>query len=229
MNLADSLPTSAPGAARPAGAPPYWKPGEVVPWQDRPGYWEPGKPWGTTPMRVVRDDERGLIAWLASGTPRLMPAPADGRSLRELPLDERFTRERVQARVAWHGPGVLFMSPTGKPWSVWLFWDEEGAFACWYVNLELPHRRDETSTWTGDHELDVVIEPDATLQLKDEDDLEAAVAAGVFTPVQAERIHQNAKLAGESFANADWPFAPEWQSWRPDPSWPLPELPADAR
>jgi predicted RNA-binding protein associated with RNAse of E/G family len=75
----------------------------------------------------------------------------------------------------------------------------------------------------------VVIEPDGTLQLKDEDDLEAAVAAGLFTPVQAEQIYQNAKLAGESFANGDWPFAKEWKSWRPDPSWPLPELPADAR
>jgi hypothetical protein len=58
MNLADSLPTSAPAVARVAGAPPYWKSGEVVLWQDRPGYWEPGKPWGTTPLTELPADAR---------------------------------------------------------------------------------------------------------------------------------------------------------------------------
>ena len=124
-----------------------------------------------------------------------------------MPLDERFTCELVQARVSWQGPGVLFISPTGLPWSVWLFWDEDGEFACWYVNLELPHRRDQASTWTGDHELDLVIKPDGTASVKDVDDLEAAVAAGLFTPVQAEEIHRHAKLAAESFLKGDWPFS----------------------
>ena len=176
-------------------------------------------------MRVVGDDERGLVAWLASGTPRLMPHPVDGRSLRQMPLDERFTCELVQARVAWQGPGVLFMAPTGMPWSVWLFWDEEGEFSCWYVNLELPHQRDRQSTWTGDHELDLVIEPDGTVTVKDADDLAAAVAAGLFTPAEGEQIHRDARLAQESFARRDWPFAEEWTKWRVDPSWEVAELP----
>jgi len=67
----------------------------------------------------------------------------------------------VAAKVSWRGPGVLFLSPTGEPWSVWLFWSEDGVFAGWYVNLELLHRRDSTSTWTGDHELDVWIRANA--------------------------------------------------------------------
>jgi predicted RNA-binding protein associated with RNAse of E/G family len=207
----------------------YWQPGEVILWQDRPNHWQSGTPWGTTPVRVVRDDERGLVAWLATGTPRLMPHPADGRTMRELPLEERFTCELVQARVAWTGPGVLFISPTGKPWSVWLFWDDEDQFSCWYVNLERPHRRDERSTWTGDHELDLVIRLGGTVTLKDADDLDAAVTAGLFTAAAAGAIHADAKLAEESFHRGDWPFAQEWTSWRPPPSWNLPELPADAR
>jgi hypothetical protein len=220
--------TSAPESTRSAGTPPYWSPGEVVLWQDRPGYWKAGGPWGTTPMRVVRDDESGLVAWLASGTPRLMPHPADGRTRRQVPLDERFTCDLVQARTVWKGPGVLFMSPTGMPWSVWLFWDEDGSFSCWYVNLELPHRRDHESTWTGDHELDLVIEPDGTVSVKDADDLEAAVAAGLFTRTESGQIHWHAELAAESFKRGDWPFAQEWVDWRPDPEWGLPELPAAA-
>jgi hypothetical protein len=180
-------------------------------------------------MRVVRDDERGLVAWLATGTPRLMPHPADGRSMRDLPVEQRFSCELVQARVAWIGPGVLFISPAGKSWSVWLFWNEEERFSCWYVNLELPHRRDDRSTWTGDHELDLVIRPDGTASLKDADDLEAAVAAGLFSESEAEAIHADAKCAEESFRRGDWPFAQKWTSWRPPSSWRLPELPSDAR
>jgi hypothetical protein len=222
------LPDSAPADAVPAGKPPYWEAGQVVLWQDRPGYWRPGESWGTTPVRVVRDDEHGLVAWLAPGTPRLVPHPPDGRGLRSLPLDERFSCALVAAKVSWRGPGVLFLSPTGKPWSVWLFWSEDGVFAGWYVNLELPHRRDSTSTWTGDHELDVWIEPDGTTYLKDEDDLEASVAAGRFTPREAEQIHRHADLAKASFERTDWPFAQEWTTWRPDPLWSVPELPPEA-
>ncbi len=40
---------------RPAGAAPYLAPGEVVTY--RYGYF-------AAPLRVVRDDERGLVAWL---------------------------------------------------------------------------------------------------------------------------------------------------------------------
>ncbi|MGC4940279.1 DUF402 domain-containing protein [Kribbella sp. DT2] len=216
-------------ASRPAGRAPYWNPGDTVLWQDRPTHWRRGQPWGTTPVRVVRDDKRGLVAWLPSGTPRLMPHPADGRAIRDIAVDERFRCELVQARTAWCGPGVLFIAPTGRPWSVWLFWDDEGEFSCWYVNLELPHRRDAESTWTGDHELDLVIEPDGSVTVKDADDLAAAVAAGLFSEEQAEQIHRDARAAEESFRRGDWPFAAQWTSWRPDDRWGPPELPGDAR
>jgi predicted RNA-binding protein associated with RNAse of E/G family len=177
------------------------------------------------PMRVVRDDERGLVAWLESGTPRLMPHPADGRTMRQMPLNERFTCQLVQARVTWHGPGVLFVSPTGMPWSIWLFWNDDGSFSSWYVNLEQPHRRDHASTWTGDRDLDLLIEPDGTVTTKDADDLEAAVVAGLFTRSEAEQIHHPAKQAEESFNRADWPFDASWTTYRPDPSWTRPALP----
>jgi predicted RNA-binding protein associated with RNAse of E/G family len=109
-----------------------------------------------------------------------------------------------------------------------LFWDDEGAFSCWYVNLELPHRRDAESTWTGDHELDLVIGPDGSVTVKDADDLAAAVEAGLFSREQAEQIHRDAKLAEESCERGDWPFAAEWVDWRPGSGWEAPELPADA-
>lgn len=82
---------------------------------------------------------------------------------------------------------------------------------------------------TGDHELDLVIRPDRTVTLKDADDLDAAVAAGLFTATEATAIHADAKLAKESFRQGDWPFSSEWVTWRPPPSWSVPDLLTEAQ
>ena len=52
---------------RPAGAPPYLAPGEVLTY--RYGYF-------AAPLRVVRDDELGLVAWLPEGSEQLARDPA---------------------------------------------------------------------------------------------------------------------------------------------------------
>lgn len=69
-------------ALRPSGGPPYWSPGEVVTWQ----YVNPhGNPGQLAPVRVVRDDADGFVAWLAPGTPILHPGHPDGSDLRSTP------------------------------------------------------------------------------------------------------------------------------------------------
>ena len=103
------------GPWTPAGPPPFLAPGDVVQWR-----------YATRcdPMRVVRDDERGLVAWLADGTDLLSSAPGDGLALRDKPLAERFLGERVPVIRAWQGGGILRIAPTGRPWSVWVFREE---------------------------------------------------------------------------------------------------------
>ncbi len=59
------------------------------------------------PMRVVRDDERGLVAWLAADSETLAWHPADGRTTREVPLAERFVVDRAPVLQRWRGGGVL--------------------------------------------------------------------------------------------------------------------------
>jgi hypothetical protein len=218
---------SAPPHARPSGPGPYWSVGEVVLWQERSPVWRVGEPWDVTPVRVVRDDAAGLVVWLAPATPQLMPRLADGASLRSLPLPDLYRTPRVQARVAWRGPGSLRIAPTGTPWSVWLFWSDDGGFSGWYVNLEQPHAREARSTWTCDHELDVWIEPDGTGQLKDTDGLAAAVDANWFTAAESQLIRARADLAQAQYAQGHWAFDEAWTRWRPDPAWTAPTLPDD--
>ncbi len=56
-------------AARDLGIGPFLRPGSQIDWRCRKPNWQTGDASNIAPMRVVRDDERGLVAWLAAGTP----------------------------------------------------------------------------------------------------------------------------------------------------------------
>ncbi|WP_374456729.1 DUF402 domain-containing protein [Nocardioides sp.] len=200
-----------------AGAGTFLDAGAVVQWR-----------YGTRcdPMRVVRDDERGLVAWLAPDTELLSSAPDDGVALRDRPLAERFLGARVPTVGRWRGAGILRIAPTGRPWSVWVFREDDGSLAGHYVNLELPHRRQGDETNTRDLILDLWLEPSGALWLKDADELQAAVEVGRLTSEQAAEIEALAEWArAELVEGGDWPLDEEWTAWQPPAEWSVPPLP----
>lgn len=192
----------------------------------RPG-WRPGLPETVHPVTVVRDDADALVVWIAPGTPVAVPMRPDGVAMRDAPLEEMFTAPRVQSVGTWFGQGNIRVAPTGKPWSVWVFWGEDGAFSSWYVNLEAPHVRDARNVYSVDHVLDVEVQPDGTISRKDEHELVAAVEQGRFTAEQAAAIEAHAAEVEKLVARWDSPFTDGWEHFRPDPSWSLPGLPPD--
>lgn len=220
--------TTAPSGARDLGFAPFLSPGDQIDWHYRKPHWQQGDASNIAPMRVVRDDERGLVAWLAAGT-RLegMGAP-DAQRIRTVPLEQRWLVERTRIVEDWWGNGVLRIAPAGTPWSVWLFWnDATGAdweFGGWYVNLENAHQRIETATYSSDHVLDVEIGAAGDIRLKDEDELEAAIEQGRIAADEAEQITRHADAAIAAFHDGHWAFAQEWRDWRPDPIWTIPRL-----
>ncbi|CAH0148746.1 hypothetical protein SRABI76_00738 [Microbacterium oxydans] len=187
--------------------------------------------------RVVRDDDRGLVAWTPSASARLDAVPADGRHPREVPLEERFLVPWHAVERAWTGPGILRVAPTGKPWSVWFFRREDGTADGVYVNIELPHRRisgEEAAVFTRDLVLDLWIDAEhrgeEDVWLKDADELAAAVDQGRFSPEQAEAVRVLADHAGaELIMDAAWPLDDGWDQWVPDADADVPlELPETA-
>ncbi|MGH3490102.1 MAG: DUF402 domain-containing protein [Actinopolymorphaceae bacterium] len=207
-----------PEDVRPSGDPPYWEPGTVISWR----YW----PRAVAPVRVVRDDAAGLVAWLAAETPVLKSVLANGNDIRSVPLGPaRFTTARASRRGVWHGPGVLKIAPTGVPWSVWVFWDDEGRHRQWYVNLEQVHVRDKENVYTRDHVLDLVVRPDRTVTRKDEDEFVVALEVGRFDARHAAQIEEAAGDVERIVAAWERPFCDGWERWCPDPDWPLPDLP----
>jgi len=108
---------------------------------------------------------------------------------------------------------------------MWVFFAEvSGEFAGWYVILEAPHVRDDHGVYTSDHVLDLVVSPDRTVARKDEEKLLLAVAQGVFDESMAATIEEHA-IAVEALV-ADWasPFCDGWETFRPEPGWPIPHL-----
>ncbi|WP_147038699.1 DUF402 domain-containing protein [Microbacterium aerolatum] len=175
--------------------------------------------------RVVRDDDRGLVVWIPSGSARLEPVPADGRRHRDVPLDERFLTPWVMAETAWTGPGILRIAPAGRPWSLWFFRRPDGGPAGTYVNLELPHRRVAGAApgiFSRDLVLDIWIDAEHAVTedvwLKDADELDAVVAQGHFTTEQAEAVRVLADHAGHDLiVPGAWPLDEAWERWSPDP------------
>ncbi|MBB2923990.1 DUF402 domain-containing protein [Cellulomonas cellasea] len=207
-----------PGAV-PAGAGLAWSPGDVVLWR--------GSPHWAQPVRVVRDDARGLVVWLPGGSEQLVARLPDGRHVRSIPPSARDQASEAATRTRWHGAGQVRVAPTGAPWSLWFFTGEDGGWRGVYVNLELPHRRGERTTVTRDLVLDLVVHPDGTWQYKDEDELLDLEEGGAMSPALAAWVRAQGERAARLVERRGWPLDAGWESWRPPAGWdeplPLPE------
>jgi hypothetical protein len=213
---------------RPSGGPPYWRSGDPIWWRYRRegGRYTPGDPEWVNPMTVVRDDADGLVAWMPAGTPVHSVERADGHGLRADPAT-MFTAPRRQVTTTWKDWDILRVAPSGRPWSVWLFWKPDGGpFDGYYVNLEARHLRDDRNVYTSDRVLDLDVDPNGAWRRKDEDELVLAVEQGRYSPAEAERLHRDLEDAEAVVRAWGSPFCDGWDSFRPDPSWPLPGLPA---
>lgn len=204
---------------RPSGAAPYWPAGTAIVWREGSGPLGTGEPVVDTslphfamPVTVVPD---GLVVWLSTGTPVLRAVRADGQDKRADP-GTLFTTEVVTERGVHDLFDQLRIAPTGRPWSVWVMFESgSGQFAGWYVNLERPHVRDSQAVYTSDHVLDVVVAPDRTVSLKDEDELALAVEQGVFSAEAAAAIEADARSVQLLVAEWGSPFCDGWESSRP--------------
>ena len=128
----------------------------------------------------------------------------------------------------WDGTRVLSFAWPGVAHAVLLFWDgDTGEFRGWYVNLQSPLRRTRIGFDYMDDALDIVVAPDRTWHWKDEEELAELVARGLWTPEQAAAIRAEGERAIERLRAHEEPFDESWITWRPDPSWPIPELPSD--
>ncbi|MBO8193830.1 DUF402 domain-containing protein [Streptomyces oryzae] len=202
-----------------------WATGTQILWRYRANGAE--HPHICRPVTVVRDTAELLAAWMAPGTPCVRPELADGTPISREPLATRYTKPRRTAFAHWSGMGVLKLARPAEPWSVWLFWENGWRFKNFYVNLEEPRLRWPGGVDSEDHFLDLAVRPDGSWEWLDEDEFAAAQHAGLLDEAQAARIREAGRQAVEAVRSWGSPFADGWERWRPDPAWPVPELPDD--
>jgi predicted RNA-binding protein associated with RNAse of E/G family len=180
------------------------------------------------PCRVIRDDDRGLLLWLARGSAIAVEVAADGRGVRDVPFAEWVTLEHRLTTTTWQGPGILKFLPPGADHSVWFFRDDAGAFTGWYVNLEERAVRWDDGDLAGvdvvDQDLDIVVAPDRTWRWKDEDEFaeRLALPEHYWVPDEAA-VWAEGRRVIKVVEAGDFPFDGTWTDFRPDPSWSVPE------
>ena len=124
----------------------------------------------------------------------------------------------------WFGAGNVVVVRRGDPFAVHMFWRDDGRFWGWYVNLQEPMRIRPDGFETLDHALDVWIEPDAEPVLKDEDHLRQCQRLGIVSPEEAAAIRA---VAADVCRRRARLVPTGYESFRPDPDWPVPVVPTD--
>jgi hypothetical protein len=165
-----------------------------------------GRVWRAQACRIVAETDELVALWIPTRSPFRIPAGGLRIPGADWTLEEGAT---------WR-PQLCVARP-GRAHSIYLFWHEEGELEHWYVNFERPLRRTPLGFDTFDEKLDLIVRPDGRYRWKDEDELEQAAAAGL--------VDAAAVWAEAARVLAEWPFPTGWEDWRPDPGWPVPELP----
>jgi predicted RNA-binding protein associated with RNAse of E/G family len=169
-----------------------------------------GRIWKARAWRVVEDRPERLVLWIPRGAPTKMPAGEKGVPREEWTLvDGAF------------GAQVLRVTRPGEPHSLLHFFADDGRFRGWYVNLERPLERSPVGFDLVDLLLDVWVDPDGSWRWLDEDELDEGLRRGVLTRADADA----ARAEGERIV-AERPWPTGWEAWRPDPGWPVPQLPS---
>ena len=187
-----------------------WSPGDVVTFEHL--CFE--RAWGVLPVRVVLD-EPGLVALYLPGGAPMTYYPG--------PWPTATGEHPWHPRTIWSGHGILMLQRPGDRYGAWVFWDgPERAFQCWYLNIH-DWSRTPTGAAIRDLELDVVVAPDGSCRLKDEELLDQRVAEGRLT---AGDIADARAVAGDLVrmvgAGESW-WDPAWAAWIPPDGWDYPQ------
>jgi uncharacterized protein len=193
---------------------------------------DPGEPalyrrlWGgaamaAQPMRVISDSPERTVLYLAPGTAFTGARTPEGTKVRDF-------SDWVTTDLVWVGGSLIRLTEPGAWHCVDVEFDAEGKFIGWYVNLQEPVRRAGSRFDTVDLVLDLLVAPDRSWRLKDEDDFLQAVADGYLTSEVESRVRAEVERVIGVLAADGPPFCePEWLTWRPPADWTAPALPED--
>jgi hypothetical protein len=192
--------------------------GEPVLWRKRG--WN-GAVMTALPMRAVSDSAERTVLYLAPDTRFKGARTPAGNKVRDF-------SGWVTTDLVWAGGSAIRLAEPEVWHCVDVEFDETGEFIGWYVNFQEPIRRAGSRFDTVDLVLDLVVAPDRSWRLKDEEDFERAVADGYLTGGTQSRVRAEAERMIGVVAAGGPPFCESaWLDWRPPTAWTVPALPED--
>lgn len=131
-------------------------------------------------------------------------------------------------RAGWEGQGMLSIVPMSGFVAVQHFWvGPDREFACWYLNIQEPIRPTSIGFDSQDLELDIVVSPDGSWVVKDDDLLDQRVEEGRWTSEEARIIREiGAQVISEVLEPRRWWWDTSWSRWAPEVEITAPRLPA---
>lgn len=203
-----------------------WEPGQTVVHQE---VWK-DRLWAARPLTVVADTPERTLLWIPQGTIRKIPITPPTRSdppdIHARTIANLDRGDWVMGEHAWDVSSLWILEPNDW-YSIWVSWLADGSHLGWYINMQRPMRRNTVGFEAMDLMLDIVAEPDLSWRWKDLDEFNEITDRGIFDPDLAERVRTEAHAAINDIEHAAPPFCDPWPDWKPDPTWKLPELPAD--
>jgi hypothetical protein len=182
-----------------------------------------GRVWAARPAIVVADAPDEQMFYVPIGV-RWRSADVADR--------DHLLRTKAKAQTwslverTWTDRHVLSWAWAGAGHAVLRFWDERWRPRGWYVNVQEPLRRSPVGFDTLDEDLDLLVPDDrSSWTWKDEDDVARCVELGLYAPDDVERMRSEAARGRDRLLGREPPFDREWLDWRPDPAWPVPQLP----
>lgn len=153
-----------------------WKPGDVVSWRGIRN----SRVWHVQPTLVIQDSPRELVLTLLPGT--------ECMAEETYPLGKNSGRrwwdfkenDWILAKYIWRTNRLLLILEPEKHHSTIFFWNHlTNEFLCYYINFQVPFKRNHRNVDTLDLDLDLIIRPDFAIEWKDEEDYQKAIDQGV--------------------------------------------------
>ena len=199
-----------------------WKPGDVVSW--RGIYRE--RVWHAQTTIVVRDASEEIVLTLLPGTECIAPEGyLNGKDSNKRRWNFKDKDWDIQ-NYLWRTNRLLLLLEPEKYYSIMHFWDHaSNEFLCYYINFQLPFKRNADCVDTLDLDFDIIIRPNLSFEWKDEDDYQKAIDHGVILSEWIQGIEEAKQDVFDKLEKRQYPFDGYWLNWMPDSVWFPPKLP----
>lgn len=173
-----------------------------------------GRVWEQRTAVVVEDTHDLIALWTPPSSDALIAVDAFGEPMRMPTGDWKLAPAKTFAS------GSLGLHVPGQQHSVIVIFDPPPKYSPWYINIESDLERTEIGFQYEEHVIDVLVDADLkSWRWKDEDELEEAVASGMFTSKQAAEFRAEGERAIEWLLARRPPFDHDWLNWKPPSSW----------